>query len=161
MKTIQIDEDVYKALENRVSSFGETENSVLRKLLNLNTTPGPTKTNAETIPIQKLIESVEFILSRGAVGRFLTILSWIYQRDKTAFSIVENIKGRGRLYFSKSADVLEKSGRSVNPKNIPLSPYWVITTTPTDLKQEMLADVMRALNYDSASINIATAAIER
>ena len=158
MKTIEIDDEVFGALLRNVSDFGETPNSVLRRVLKINgSTAEPA--NKSKLPIQGFIASTEFRFSKGVVGRFLAVLSWLYLEHKEQFSVVEDIRGRGRLYFSKSADELERSGRSVNPKRIPESPYWVITTTPTDLKQEMLAEVMKALGCDSESVRIAVEAI--
>lgn len=85
----------------------------------------------------------------------------LYKNNGGAFSVVEDIRGRGRMYFSKSVEKLERSGRSVNPKKIPGSPYWVITTTPTDLKQDMLGQVIKLLDYEMATIQLARRAIER
>jgi negative modulator of initiation of replication len=157
MKTIEVDDEVFAALLRKVVDFGDTPNLVLRRLL----IEGATNTEKLTSssPIKEFLKTREFRLARGAVGRFLAILSWLYLQNKTAFTCVEDIKGRGRLYFSKSVEELENSGRSVNPKKIPGSPYWVITTTPTNLKQEMLQEVMGLLEYDTHSIQTAKAAI--
>jgi len=158
MKTIDIDDEVFGFLLRNVSDFGETPNSVLRRVLEITgATPDPA--SKTKLPIQEFIGTNEFRFAKGAVGRFLAVLSWLYQRHKDEFAVVEGIRGRGRLYFSKSANELERSGRSVNPKMIPESPYWVITTTPTDLKQEMLAEVMKALACDSESVRIAVEAV--
>ena len=72
---------------------------------------------------------------------------------------MKDIHGRGRIYFSESKNELLRSGRSVNPKKIEGTPFWVITTTPTDLKQNILYRVMTELKYDSQSIEIAVEAI--
>jgi negative modulator of initiation of replication len=160
VKTIEIDDEVLGALRKNVSDFDEKPNSVLRRLLRLpgagDATPSKTK-----LPVQDFLASPEIRFAKGAVGRFLSVLSWLHRQNKDKFTVVEDIRGRGRLYFSKSAEELERSGRSVNPKKIPDSPYWVITTTPTILKQEMLSEVMKALGCDSDSIRIAVEAIAR
>jgi negative modulator of initiation of replication len=158
VKTIEIDEDVFGHLLKNVSDFGETPNSVLRRLLGVSGS-NHGSSQAPANPVQSFLNSTEFRFSKGAVGRFLAILSWLYTKQTDQFKVVEAIRGRGRIYFSTSAEELELSGRSVNPKRIPNSPYWVITTTPTELKKEMLSEVMKALGYDSASIRIAVAAI--
>jgi negative modulator of initiation of replication len=111
------------------------------------------------LPVETFVLSDEFRFAKGVVGRFLATLSWLYAAHKDDFQAVERIRGRGRLYFAKSAEALEQSGRSVNPKQIPGSPYWVITTTSTDLKQEILFEVMKVLKYDAPSIRIAVEAI--
>lgn len=158
MKTIEIDDEVFGALLKNVSDFGETPNSVLRRILGV-TGVSENAAPKSRLPIEDFFASTEFRFARGVVGRFLAVLSWLYRQKKDQFSVVEGIRGRGRLYFSKSADELERSGRSVNPKKIPESPYLVITTTPTDLKQEILSEVMKALGCDSDSIRIAVKTI--
>lgn len=160
MKTIQIDNEVYSGLLENVSDFGETPNSVLRRLLRLE---GDARSEgSEKSPeISALLESMEFRLAKGVVGRFLLILSWLHQRNPNEFHLVENVKGRGRIYFAESAELLKQSGKSVNPKKIPESPYWVISTTPTDLKQDILENVMKLLRCDEDSIRLAREAIAK
>jgi negative modulator of initiation of replication len=160
VKTIEIDDEVYEALLGRVCDFGDTPNLVLRRELNIH---GSEKTLpvAGASPLQEFLNSKDFKIAKGAVGRFLAILSWVYKNDADAFSVVEEIRGRGRIYFSKSVDELEKSGRSVNPKKIPGSPYWVITTTPTNLKQDILDQVMKEIGYELATIQLAKRVIAR
>lgn len=158
VRTIEIDEEVFGILLKSVADFGDTPNAVLRRLLGIND-PGAASETAPRLPIEDFISSTEFRFAKGAVGRFLAILSWLFRQHSDSFSVVERIRGRGRLYFSKSADELERSGRSVQPKQIPGSPYWVITTTPTDLKQEMLSAVMKALGYDARSTQLAVKVI--
>jgi negative modulator of initiation of replication len=160
VKTIEIDDEVFGDLLKNVSDFGETPNSVLRRLLRIGGAGAAPTCNAK-LPIQDFVDSTEFRFAKGVVGRFLVVLSWLYAQNKEAFTVVEGIRGRERLYFSKSAEELERSGRSVNPKKIPSSPYWVITTTPTDLKQEMLSEVMKVLECDSDSIRVAVEALAR
>jgi negative modulator of initiation of replication len=160
VKTIEIDNDVYEALLGKVRDFGDTPNLVLRRELNIGGSGMPVTTSPET-PLQEFLASTEFRFAKGAVGRFLAVLSWLYKKDAGTFAVVEDIRGRGRIYFSKSVQELEQSGRSVNPKKIPGSPYWVITTTPTDLKQQIIGEVMRALGCDLASIQLAKRAIAR
>ena len=160
MKTIEIDDEVYEALLGRVRDFGDTPNLVLRRELNIHGSEMISPV-VQASPLQVFLNSTEFRFAKGAVGRFLAILSWIYKNDADSFSVVEDIRGRGRIYFSKSVDELEKSGRSVNPKKIPGSPYWVITTTPTNLKQDMLDQVMKVLGFELATIQLAKRVIAR
>jgi len=157
MKTIEIDNEIYSHLLENVTNFGESPNTVLRKLL-LNNASVTTSSKKE-LEINSVLDSREFKYARGVVGKFLTVLSWLYNQNPSKFSAVEDIHGRGRIYFSKSKDELLNSGRSVNPKKIEGTPYWVITTTPTDLKQNILDRVMTELKYDRQSIQIATKAI--
>ena len=161
LKTIDIESDIYSHLLQNTSEFGETPSSVLRRLLGLTSTSSVIPPSHEKSELLKLLASTEFVYAKGVVGRFLVVLRWLHHRDPEGFAKVENIKGRGRLYFAKDARTLHAAGRSVNPKQIPGAPYWVITTTPTDLKQEILERVMREPGYSLADIKAATQAIAR
>src|SRR5258706_6597511 len=105
VKTIEIDDEVFRALLKNVCDFGETANSVLRRLLTI-TGVGAALSTQPKLPIQDFIACTEFRFAKGVVGRFLAVLSWLYRQNKEAFAVVEDIRGRGRLYFSKSADEL-------------------------------------------------------
>jgi len=163
MKTIDIEEDIYSHLIKNIAVFGESESSVLRRLLGLSpgSSPAVPSSPAEKPEFNKVLASSEFTYARGVVGRFLVALRWLHDRDPKGFAVVLNIRGRGRLYFAKDAGTLEDSGRSVNPKQIPSTPYWVITTTPTSLKQEILTLVMKELGYGREDIRAAAEAIAR
>lgn len=160
MKTIEIDDEVYLGLLKHVQDFGDTPNSILRRMLALQGTTKEASVPRPILPIESLLNSAEFRFAKGAVGRFLTILSWLYKQHTGRFPLVEGIRGRGRLYFSKSEKELQAAGRNVNAKQIPGSPYWVITTTPTILKQEMLDGVMNGLGCDKESIKLAKESLE-
>jgi negative modulator of initiation of replication len=162
MKTIEIEDDIHSHLVANLADFGESPSSVLRRLLRLNDAILQIEPMvADERGLKKLIHSPEFIYAKGVVGRFLEVLRWLHDAAPEEYTKVLNIKGRGRLYFAKDACTLEEAGRSVNPKQIPGTGYWVITTTPTALKQEILRLVMKELRYGIADINAATEAIVR
>src|SRR5437667_4369958 len=141
MKTIEIDDDIYAHLNASVADFGEEPTDVLRRLLKVSHASTPAPASTEDSDLQKLLKSSDFTYAKGVVGRFLVILRWLHDQEPAAFAKVLTIKGRGRLYFAKDDATLEKHGTHVNPKQIPGTEYWVITTTPTILKQEILQQV--------------------
>jgi negative modulator of initiation of replication len=169
MKTLAIEPDIASWLLDRVAESGKSVSDILREQLRLQPQPkrttasasatAPVPTPVTTSPFDELFASSEFRYAKGVVGRFLVLLSWLYKKHPEQFGKVESIKGRGRRYFAKSAKELEDSGRSVNPKQIPASPYWVITTSPTDLKQQMVRAVMLALGYGDEDAGRAEAEI--
>ena len=162
MKTIEIDSDIYVHILQNTSEIGESASSILRRLLGLGAASGPGSSGSpQESELAKLLRSTEFVYAKGVVGRFLVVLRWLHAKNPTDFAKVEEIKGRGRLYFSREEKTLEESGRNVNPKQIPGTPYWVITTSPTNLKQEMLERAMLVLGYGVADIKSATEAIAR
>lgn len=91
-------------------------------------------------------------MQRGAVGRFLLILAALYRVHNQHFSTVCNIRGRDRLYFAGSEAELTASGSSTKPRQIPDSPFWVITNSNTTRKKMMLTEVGRALGYNEQDV---------
>ncbi|WDE03488.1 replication initiation negative regulator SeqA [Thalassomonas viridans] len=93
------------------------------------------------------INKEELGMQRGAVGRFLLILAALYRVHPQQFSLVTDIRGRDRLYFSDNESDLSASGSSTKPRQIPDSPYWVITNSNTTRKKMMLTEVAVSLGY--------------
>ena len=83
-----------------------------------------------------LLIKKELAAQRGAVGRFLLILAALHRVHQNAFSAVCQIRGRDRLYFATSESALAESGSSTKPRQIPDSPYWVITNSNTTRKKD-------------------------
>ncbi|WP_281558939.1 replication initiation negative regulator SeqA [Thalassomonas sp. RHCl1] len=93
------------------------------------------------------INKEELGMQRGAVGRFLLILAALYRVHPQQFALVRDIRGRDRLYFSDNESDLNASGSSTKPRQIPDSPYWVITNSNTTRKKMMLTEVAVSLGY--------------
>jgi len=92
----------------------------------------------------------ELAMQRGAVGRFLLILGALYRVHTQSFSVVSEIRGRDRLYFSSNLNELTESGSSTKPFQIPESPYWVVTNSNTTRKKMILTKVAIALGYSES-----------
>lgn len=177
MKNIEIDDELYQYIVKNTEQIGESASSILRRLLGFNTTKEtlPVATSLETVDselnsrdevsVKKLTritnKSVEYLfnyinkedlsMQRSVVGQFLLILAALYRVHPNKFSLVTEIRGKGRLYFGKSADELEASGSSTKPKQIGQSSYWVITNTNTTRKKMILKGVAEELGYDDLS----------
>lgn len=95
------------------------------------------------------INKEELATQRGAVGRFLLILAALYRVHQNLFVNVCDIRGRDRLYFAASEEALAESGSSTKPRQIPDSPYWVITNSNTTRKKMMLTEVAISLGYSA------------
>lgn len=175
MRTIEIDESIYYFLLGHASASGGTLSDVLRRLLEIPTTGNGKKTefspmvsppasqsgtpSNNQVRISAFLNSPSFLVQGNAVGRFLSVLSWLCKQHREAFEKVLSLNGRKRRYFAKSSEELEASGNSVMPKRIPDTPYWVITNSPTQLKKLMVAHVMRVLGYDPSSIHVVSEAV--
>lgn len=120
----------------------------------------PKKPNEETLQhicrqLQKLISSAEFLQEDKQVNRFLSILSVLYRANPEGFSSATEVsQGRSRVYFSLEVAEIEASGSSVNPKQIPKSPFWVATNNNTGRKLNMLESVMRAMYIPEPLIEV-------
>ncbi len=98
------------------------------------------------------INKEELTMQRGAVGRFLLILAALYRAHDRDFSAVTDICGRDRLYFAHSEEELAASGSSTKPRQIPDSPYWVITNSNTTRKKMMLTKAATSLGYSAKDV---------
>lgn len=104
------------------------------------------------------INKEELAMQRGAVGRFLLILAALYRAHPKQFNVVTNIapkesaRKNTRLYFAHSEAELAASGSSTKPKQIPDSPFWVMTNSNTTRKKMMLTKAAMSLGYGAAEV---------
>jgi negative modulator of initiation of replication len=104
------------------------------------------------------INKEELAMQRGAVGRFLLILAALYRAHPSTFKVVTNIAPKvsarktKRLYFALSEEILTASGSSTKPKQVPQSPFWVITNSNTTRKKMMLTEAATLLGYDESDV---------
>ena len=111
------------------------------------------KISAETHEtVFNFINKEELAMQRGAVGRFLLILAGLYRAHPDQFSVVTEISGRDRLYFANSENKLAESGSSTKPRQIPESPFWVITNSNTTRKKMMLTKASISLGYSDSDV---------
>lgn len=171
MQTIEVEDDIYGFLLRNTNKFGESASDVIRRLLGVTEsgeqrpiatgksisalpTRSEPKTSSGFDAAEKFLNSPAFLVHGNAVGKFLTVLSWLHRQSPEKFEKVLLLNGRKRRYFAKTEKELEESGNSVMPKRIPDTPYWVFTNSPTQLKKQVLADVMRVLGYDSSTARL-------
>ncbi|MEI9863705.1 MAG: hypothetical protein WDN00_03935 [Limisphaerales bacterium] len=151
MKTIVIDDDIYSHLLGHTQEIGESATSILRRLLGLNAQSA--KTSSDVQEIFDFLKLPELFRHMNNSQRFLFILSWAFRKHEKDFAKVVSIEGNRRKYFARDLETLQKSGSSVNPRQIPDSPFWVITNNSTAKKCEMLSDVFRLLGYQPEDIS--------
>lgn len=177
MKNIEIDEELYQYIASNTQYIGESASSILRRLMAL---PAQEKTSISSVTTANIIDESdaeviretepvtqtdevsgsvfnyinkeELAMQRGAVGRFLLILAALHRVHAAQFSNVCQIRGRDRLYFAASEEELAASGSSTKPRQIPDSPFWVITNSNTTRKKMMLTEVAKALGYNEENI---------
>ncbi|WP_115718453.1 replication initiation regulator SeqA [Gallaecimonas mangrovi] len=157
MKTIEVDDELYHYIASNTQNIGENASDILRRLLGFAPVAGsePEVAVAPEVEVKAAAEVKEkpaapaiALETNSAVGRFIHALTELYQRHGDDFAVVQNIRGRDRLYFATSVEELNQAGKSTNPKAIVGSPYWVVTNNNTEKKRNIVAQVMAELGYD-------------
>jgi len=147
-------------LNHQSVAVGNTEGSVVHDALPLKEQTVDDAENTDVIEnVDNRTESVfnfinkeELAMQRGAVGRFLLILAALYRAHPRQFNVVTDICGRDRLYFAHSEAELAASGSSTKPKQIPESPFWVMTNSNTTRKKMMLTKAAMSLGYNQLDV---------
>ena len=157
IKRIEIDDDIYTYIAANTEHIGESASDILRRLLKLGATAAEQSapqapTGTVTGRVFDVLTAGDLATEKSVVGRFLYILSMLYRCHQEQFKVVLDIKGRDRIYFATSEQALLSAGNSTNPKQIPQSPYWVITNSNTTKKKSMLTSVATELGYSAADV---------
>ena len=109
-----------------------------------------------TEKVQNLLSSTSFQEETKAVVRFLSILTALYRTNPESFSVAiesEQVQGRTRVYFARDEATLLATGNHTKPKQIPDTPYWVITNNNSGRKMIMLEGVMREMHLPESLID--------
>ncbi|WP_159566536.1 replication initiation negative regulator SeqA [Budvicia diplopodorum] len=178
MKTIEVDEELYRYIASQTLHIGESASEILRRMLNftpamlvaeeashssinasINASVAPASVAKVVSPAERsqrigeLLLSEEFNEQKKAVDRFLLILSVLYQINKNDFAdATESLHGRTRIYFSNAQETLLQNGRHTKPKAVPETPYWVITNTNSERKRSMVEHIMAAMQFPAELI---------
>ena len=148
MKTIVVDDELYSFLLRHTQEIGESASSIIRRLVGLDARPEEAGPNVQEV--FTFLKSPELYSHMTKAQKFLFILSWAFQKHPTEFEKVLFVQGHKRKYFAQDPEILIQSGESTNPRQIPSSPFWVITNSSTAKKAEILSDVFRLLGYSPA-----------
>ncbi|AXP56150.1 replication initiation negative regulator SeqA [Haemophilus influenzae] len=104
--------------------------------------------------VQTLLNSTEFQEESKAVVRFLSILRVLYRTNPESFAqATESLQGRTRVYFARDEATLLMAGNHTKPKQIPDTPYWVITNTNSGRKMLMLEGAMQSMELPETLID--------
>jgi negative modulator of initiation of replication len=179
VRTIDVDDDVYFYLLGRTADGEVSFSDLLRRAFGLGADGEPSRAaqrgRGQTrswyvearrpddlrppSDVEQWLKSPRFLGETTSLGRFMCLLSFLYEKHPEEFESVLNLQGRKRRYFARSADELDQWGQSVFPKQIARSPYWVVTNTETAKKRQIIESVMRMMGYAGADIRIASSAI--
>jgi negative modulator of initiation of replication len=167
MKTIEIEDDVFAALEKRVRGFGDTPSTVIRRLLAQDAPPalrsgpplGPQPSGDPDNPFSPLLTSPTYLMA-NAGGRFFQILAFLHQlQGEDQFAQLETYRFGNRVYFARDPKTIENSGSSTNPKPIPGTRFFALSTLSNAAKRRIITDVLRSFNYPGNVIGAALATL--
>lgn len=164
MRTIEIDEDIFSALELTSKITKQSYSQLLRTVITGTPPSGtaPSQTSAAVPPqlnardkaLRDHILAPGFLAAGRGVDRFLSILSFLWRQDGGQFKSLLSIGGRRRRYFAKTQQELESLGRSVNAKKVPGADLWVVTNSSTENKRILLTKALTILGYSSETIRL-------
>ena len=104
--------------------------------------------------VRTLLNSPDFKAETPAVVRFLSILRILYRTNPESFALAtESLQGRTRVYFARDEATLLVAGNHTKPKQIPDTPYWVITNTNSARKMLMLESAMQSMHLPECLID--------
>ncbi|NRA60579.1 MAG: replication initiation negative regulator SeqA [Psychrobium sp.] len=178
MKTIEVEDDLYRYIASQTEDIGESASAILRRLLGLPAigeinvepplkSPAVVRADAKSAPTERkkatkvviaprsdfsvLITPTKIKEQKAAVGRFLFLLERLQTIAPQDFSKVLEISGRDRIYFAIDQQTLLDNNASTKPKQIGQSSYWVMTNSNTVKKRSMLKSVLTALGCNLAT----------
>ncbi|CAI0726332.1 replication initiation negative regulator SeqA [Serratia entomophila] len=166
MKTIEVDEELYRYIASHTQHIGESASDILRRMLKFTAgqpvravpAAGAQSTEPEKAAVQRprdrvravreLLLSDEYAEQNKAVNRFMLVLSTLYTLDAAGFAAATDaLHGRTRTYFAGDQQTLLANGTHTKPKHVPGTPYWVITNTNTGRKRSMIEHIMQAMQF--------------
>lgn len=173
MKTIEVDEELYRYIASQTQHIGESASDILRRLLidgqqgsqapSTNAVSVATETTSakkaekpvepEKLDGVKLMRSLlisdEFAEKGKAIDRFMLVLSSLYHIEPESFAEAAKVKGRTRVYFADNEQTLLASGKTTKPRSIPTTPFWVITNNNTNRKRQMVQQLMTQMGFQN------------
>ena len=167
MKTIEVDEELYRYIASHTQHIGESASDILRRMLKFTAGQGAPAAPAAGVSVKEaqpasrearpqdrvravreLLLSDEYAEQNKAVNRFMLVLSTLYRLDPAAFAeATASLQGRTRVYFEGDEHTLLQNGTHTKPKHVPGTPYWVITNTNTGRKCSMVEHIMLAMQF--------------
>ncbi|KIS44378.1 replication initiation negative regulator SeqA [Kosakonia radicincitans] len=177
MKTIEVDDELYSYIASHTKHIGESASDILRRMLKFSAV-SPAQPAASLAPVKEprtvvavegikpantakdkvravreLLLSDEYAEQKKAVNRFLMVLSTLYSLDDKGFTeSTESLHGRTRVYFAVNEQTLLQNGNQTKPKQVPNTPYWVITNTNTGRKCSMIEHIMQSMQFPAELI---------
>ena len=148
MKTIEVSDEVFGALQQLATGFHRTPEEVLASLLNV---PKATPEVAE--PIAAFILSSEFRTKFTDADKYLALLAWTAARHTGEVGeFILSLSG-GRRYLSMTREEILETCRHNQARQIPGTHYWAIMNIDSATKIRFLARLLEYIGYREAVID--------
>ncbi len=154
MKTIEIEEEVFRTLETKVRGFGDTPNDVIKRLLaepQIAEKKGERQsatTNGMQNPIVELVQSKSYQWA-DAKERYFAVLDFLYGANRAKFEHFNGFRLGSRVQISRSKEEIENSGKSTYPQSLKETGYWVMSNLSNDRKRAILEIILRDFGYST------------
>ncbi|PTX96785.1 hypothetical protein DB345_06280 [Spartobacteria bacterium LR76] len=163
MPTIEISEETLEALRSRVKDFGESPETVIRRLLAADGADLGAEAAFEKSEVSpkllELIDSSEFVQCNGR-DRYLKVLKFLHDEKRMVFAVKAcGLKFGKRIQIARTKEEIDQSGKSTFPALIPDTKFWVLTNLSNKAKRDVIVAVMERLEYPLADIRYAAQAI--
>lgn len=142
MKTIEVSDEVYAALQRLATGFHRTPNEVLASLLNV-----PTGSPEAAEPIAAFVIGSDFRAKFTDADKYLALLGWIAARHAGEFGEYIRSQSSGRRYLSMSREEILETCRHNQARQIDGTQYWAIMNIDTATKRRFLARVLEFIGY--------------
>ena len=106
--------------------------------------------------VQSLFDSEVFQSETIITNKFMMMLTTMYHENKNAFvAAAEKTKGRTRDYLGQNLKTLLATDneeelalfKASKPRDIPYTPFWVITNANTGRKRIIITQMMASMGY--------------
>ncbi|MCG6201959.1 replication initiation regulator SeqA [Psychromonas antarctica] len=155
--------DIEAACYSELDIIKKTSGQKTISSMNKEASQLPLHSTADTSSPDNMAASIEALFTRSSfiteaiiTKKFNMMLMTMYHEKKAAFIVAANTtKGRTRDYFGQNLSELLASDnnkevallRASKPRNIPNTPFWVITNANTRRKQIILRQMMTSMGY--------------
>ncbi|MBS0664082.1 MAG: hypothetical protein JSR48_12520 [Verrucomicrobia bacterium] len=142
MKTIDVSDEVFEALEGLAKGFNRSPDEVLAMLLRI-----PVGSPEATDPLAAFVLGPEFRVKEHDADRYLALLAWVAARHRAEFD--EFIRGlsTGRKFLTMSREEILDRCRHNQARPIEGTPYWAILNLDTPTKRRFLARILEFVGY--------------
>jgi negative regulator of replication initiation len=158
VKTIEIDDYVYKAIERRAEGLYQTPNAVLRKALGVVEIPRPNAlhdSDPTSSSLDQFLCGGEYLSATTADERYLKLISWLLRNRVELQSTLDGYRERKRVLFSKDMKKIEDTGQRVKVKSIPQTgiSFYAMVTLDNSQKRKVISRVFTLAGYDAEVVD--------